>query len=149
MDLKNFDINKYKVKEMRKMRHYKEIRLVALLLSLVMLTSLYSGLTLAKFADRVESMDSTRVAIWDINAKEITMDLFDNEYTADGEITVKSDDGSNVIAPGLSGTSLFSIVNHKEDIAPEVMYKIDINLDDSEIANDIINNKNRSSSYYS
>lgn len=85
------------------------------------------------------SEDAARVAVWGINADEVEMNLFDSEYTANGAKVVKSNDGDKLIAPGTSMSSQFSIVT-LDAIAPEVMYEIKINLDDSEIDPRILEN---------
>lgn len=124
------------------MRQNKMNRIIAFLLIAVILSSLYVNKTLSKYVREVESVDNTRVAIWDINANEVTMNLFKDSYIDDetGILLAQAHNGDNIIAPGTSGESLFSIVNHESDVSPEVMYKVEICLDDSQIPNDIITN---------
>ena len=118
----------------------KSTRLTALLMSLVLITSCFVGGTLARYITSTSSEDSARVAVWGINADEIEMDLFDAQYELDGTIVAKANDGDNIIAPGTGKMSKFSIVNLDDTLAPEVMYEVRIDLDDSEIDQRILDN---------
>ena len=122
------------------MKNNKSMKLTALLLALVLVTSCFVGGTFARYVTSTSSEDSARVAVWGINADEVTMDLFDAEYELDGTVVARSNDGDNIIAPGTGKMSKFSIVNLDDNLAPEVMYEIAINLDDSEIDQAILNN---------
>ena len=113
----------------------------AILVALVLVTSLFVGGTIARYVTSTSSEDEARVAVWGINEVGTTMDLFENEYTIDGsgELKAKSaDETEDIIAPGLNGASQFKIVN-TSTLKPEVMYEIAISLDDSEIADEIKN----------
>ena len=122
------------------MTNKKSTKLTALLLALVLITACFVGGTLARYVTSTSSEDSARVAVWGINADEVEMDLFDATYTIDGVTVAMSEDGDNIIAPGTSKDNYFSIVNLDDNLKPEVMYEVAINLDDSEIAADILNN---------
>jgi len=117
------------------MRKNKIMRFASLILVLTLLsTSVISG-TFAKYTTTAEGSDSARVAVWGINADAVTMDLFTNTY--DG--TVNANDGDDLIAPGTTKTSNFSIVN-TATLAPEVDYNVTIDLTGSTIADSIKNN---------
>ena len=122
------------------MTNSKTTKLTALLLAGVLATSCFVGGTLARYVTSTSSEDSARVAVWGINADEVTMDLFDATYTVNGVTVAQSEDGDNIIAPGTQKDNYFSIVNLDENLKPEVMYQISINLDDSEIDPLILNN---------
>jgi hypothetical protein len=118
----------------------KSTKLTALLLAGVLATSCFVGGTLARYVTSTSSEDSARVAVWGINADEVTMDLFDATYTVNGVTVAQSEDGDNIIAPGTEKDNYFSIVNLDDNLKPEVMYEVAINLDDSEIDPLILNN---------
>ena len=63
------------------MKRERWLRIVSLMLCAVIISSVYVNHTIARFSDSVQSSDTTRVAIWDINASEVTMDLFNTVYT--------------------------------------------------------------------
>ena len=112
----------------------------ALALAGVLVTSCFVGGTFARYITSTSSEDSARVAVWGINADAVTMDLFDGSYTVNGVLVAESEDGDNIIAPGTSKDNYFSIVNLDDNLKPEVMYEVAINLDDSEINQRILNN---------
>lgn len=114
------------------------MRIAACLLVCVLASTCGISGTFAKYVTSTSSEDQARVAVWGINADTVEMDLFDDAYSTD----VESNDGDNVIAPGTTKTSNFSILNTNATLAPEVKYEIAINLDDAEIADAIKNNPN-------
>ena len=73
------------------MRQSKFTKTIALMLSLVMITSVFVGNTLSRYVTSVSSTDSARVAIWGINGKEVTMNLFDTKYIMDGKEIARYD----------------------------------------------------------
>ena len=98
----------------------------ALLVAVLLTTCAISG-TFAKYVTSVSSEDQARVAYWGFqssNSIDIT-GLFDNSYTSDG-ITVESEDGKDVIAPGTQNSVDFEFAyagNTANGIdAPEVAY---------------------------
>ena len=99
----------------------KSTKLTALLLVLVLVTSCFVGGTLARYVTSTSSEDSARVAVWGINADEVTMDLFDATYTVNGVTVAQSEDGDNIIAPGTQKDNYFSILNTHATLKPEVM----------------------------
>ena len=118
----------------------KSTKLTALLTAGVLVTSAFVGGTFARYITTTMSEDSARVAVWGINADEVEMNLFASEYDANGNKVAKSWNGAKIIAPGTSMSSLFSIVNLDGTLAPEVMYEIKVNVDDTEIDQDILDN---------
>lgn len=116
-------------------------RMTALLVALVLVTSLFVGGTIARYVTSTSSEDEARVAVWGINEVGPTeMDLFNATYVENGVTVAQSNNGDNIIAPGTHNDNQFKIVNTNATLAPEVMYEIRINLDDSEIDPLILNN---------
>ena len=123
------------------MRHTKTTKAMALMLSLVMITSVFVGNTLSRYVTSVSSTDSARVAVWGINGEETQMNLFDTKYIKDGKEIAKANNGTDkIIAPGTEGEAEFNIINFEQNVAPEVSYEVKISLDDSEIHETIKNN---------
>ena len=118
----------------------KSTKRIALLTALVLVTACFIGGTIARYVTSTSSEDEARVAIWGINGGTIQMELFDSSYDANGTKIAESSDGDKIIAPGTSMSSAFSIMDVNSTIAPEVMYEVGINLDDSEIAPEILAN---------
>ena len=125
----------------------KMTKVMALMLSLTMITSVFVGNTLSRYVTSVSSTDSARVAIWGINGEEVIMELFNTAYDLDGKKIAEAnlnDDGTTrdkIIAPGTGGQSAFSIINFESDtIPPEVAYELKITLDDSQVDSKIVNN---------
>ena len=114
------------------------MRVAAMLLVCVLASTCGISGTFAKYVTSASSQDEARVAVWGINADTVVMDLFDDAYSTD----VKSNYGDNVIAPGTTKTSNFSILNTNATLAPEVKYEIAITLDDAQIDDAIKNNPN-------
>ena len=115
-------------------------RITLILLSLVLVTSLFIGGSIARYITSTSSEDNARVAKWGFSetAEPVTMDLFKNEYKLeDNTVVAKSNDDADIIAPGLNGVSKFKFVT--SSVEPEVMYEVKISIDDSEIADEIKN----------
>ena len=121
-------------------RNEKSIKRTALLTAAVLITSSFVGGTIARYVTTTMSEDSARVAVWGINADGVEMNLFASEYDANGNRVAKSWNGDKIIAPGTSMSSLFSIVNLDGTLAPEVMYEIKVDVDDTEIDQRILDN---------
>lgn len=110
------------------------MRTASALLVLVLLTTCIISGTFAKYITSAEGSDSARVAYWGFDKDaSIDIDLFDGEYkNATGDITVKSSNGENVIAPGTSKEakfafgSIYTQNNGKSITAPEVDYNFTI-----------------------
>ena len=104
------------------MKKNKSMRLAAVLLVLVLLTTSVIGGTFAKYTGAAEATDSARVAKWDIqlNGQSITktfnIDLFNTVYDENGtdaEDHIKVADGS-IIAPGTAGSFDIDLTNNSE-----------------------------------
>ena len=122
------------------MTNNKTTKTTALMLAGVLATSCFVGGTLARYVTTTSSEDSARVAVWGINADDVEMNLFASEYDVNGNKVAKSWDGDKIIAPGTSMSSQFSIVNLDDTLAPEVMYEIIVDVDDTEIDQRILDN---------
>ena len=119
----------------------KSTKLLCLLFALILITSIFITATVARYITLATNQEQARVVTWGINAGTINMDLFSNQYKLEnGVIIAKSNDGDNIIAPGLSGVSKFNIVTTNANIKPEVMYEIIIDVNDSEIDQMILDN---------
>lgn len=123
------------------MKKNRMMRLASLLLVLVLMTSSVVGGTFAKYVTKGEVADEARVAAWGFgDATTITFNLFDDVYND----TVDSVDGKNVIAPGTSKTDTVKL-NYADTTgkgAPEVDYKVELNVKAHSVAQDIDNHKN-------
>ena len=110
------------------MKKNRMMRLASLLLICVLLTTSVISGTFAKYVSNVEVEDEARVAYWGFGkAPAITFDLFDGQYVdATNGLTVKSEDGDNIVAPGTKKESKFGFAytdNVNDAIeAPEVAY---------------------------
>ena len=123
------------------MRQSKMMKVMALMLSMTMITSVFVGNTLSRYVTSVSSTDSARVAVWGINGEEIQMNLFDTKYLVDDKVVAEANNKTDkIIAPGTKGKAEFNIINFEQDVAPEVAYQVSIQLDDSQIADEIKNN---------
>lgn len=102
----------------------KKITILAALVLSVFVTASYVGGTYAKYTSQTTSTDTARVAKWGFYGSTTTaLDLFDGTYT-----NVESGDSDNVLAPGTSKKQTISFT-YAGTSAPEVSYKIDIELD--------------------
>ena len=113
------------------MKKNRALRLAALMLVLVMMTSCFVGGTFAKYTTTTTGTDTARVAYWGFNAPaEMTIDLFDGEYQHVASATT-----DNVVAPGTSKEYAFGFAyssNFKYDTpikAPEVAYTLNVDAD--------------------
>lgn len=109
------------------MKKNKMMRLAAILLVCVLMTTSVISGTFAKYTSSATVTDKARVAYWGFGkAAAIEFDLFDGEY--DG--TVDSEDGDNVVAPGTDKTATFGFAytdNTNDAIkAPEVDYAFEV-----------------------
>lgn len=97
------------------------MRTAAILLVLVLMSSCFVGATFAKYTTSASGTDNARVAYWGFGQTELTLDLFDTNYT-----DVVSVNNDNVIAPGTGMTATFGFAytsNAAEGAeAPEVDY---------------------------
>lgn len=110
------------------------MRAASALFVLVLLTTCVISGTFAKYTTGASGSDSARVAYWGFDKDAaITLNLFDGEYNGiDGNVTVKSNNEDNVIAPGTSKTTTFAFgsiytENTAKGIkAPEVDYNFKV-----------------------
>lgn len=104
----------------------KFLKIASLLVMLCLISACAIGTTFAKYTTGDEASDSARVAKWGVRVTMVGDDLFSNRYATDdtahaGTLSVKSVSGDDVVAPGTSGKTVFSITG-----SPEVAVKIDI-----------------------
>lgn len=85
------------------MKKNKMMRLASALLVLVLLTTCAISGTFAKYTSSNTGTDSARVAYWGWTPAELSIDMFDGEYT-----NVDSSNEDNVVAPGTSKTTTFA-----------------------------------------
>lgn len=114
----------------------------ALLVAVLMTTCTISG-TFAKYVTEVKASDNARVARWGFGeTSTIDFDLFDASY----DDSVVASNSDNLIAPGTTKTEMVKLnyAGVGGATAPEVDYKIDLNVVSAEtsIADDIKNNSN-------
>lgn len=109
------------------MKKMKSMRCAIGLAIATLLTTCLIGGTFAKYTTGAEAQDSARVAYWGFDASNtITLEnLFRNEYT-----NVRSEDRSDVIAPGTEGQVSFGFpfTANGTASAPEVAYTFSMNV---------------------
>lgn len=105
-------------------RRSKSIIVAAIILMLCLITTCVVGTTLAKYTTSGTGKDEARVAKWGVNITINGDKLFNNTYEnpSASAVTVKAT--SDVVAPGTSGSTTFSIEGK-----PEVSLKIKIDFD--------------------
>ena len=112
------------------MKKNKMLRTAAILLVAVLLTTSVIGGTFAKYTTSQQTSDTARVAHWGFgaaNGADIEFKLFD--VSADSGI---KEDG--LIAPGTTKNVDFTLVNADAETAPEVAYKITVDMQDTTTA---------------
>lgn len=104
-----------------KSKKSKTIIVAAIVLMLCLITTCVVGTTLAKYTTQGTGNDSAQVAKWGVKIEIQGDKLFSNEYKnpTDSAVTVKST--SDVVAPGTSGSTIFSISG-----TPEVALNVKI-----------------------
>ena len=122
------------------MKKNRMMRIAAVLLIAVLLsTSVISG-TFAKYTTSAEDTDSARVARWGFKENTITIkDLFKPDY----DESVVSNNGEDVIAPGTKGSDTIAFVPAAG--IPEVDYSIEVKAKTSVVdtsTNTIFTNEN-------
>lgn len=84
----------------------------ALMVATLLTTSVISG-TFAKYVTSGTASDKARVAFWNIDMSANGQDMFKTRYDSDENYTVTADgdvyDTSDLVAPGTSGKSIYSI----------------------------------------
>lgn len=118
------------------MKKNRAMRLAALLLVAVLMSTCGISGTFAKYVTEVKSEDSARVAKWGFEpvAMDIS-DLFANSYdlVMNSDVEVLSSDGADVIAPGTWGSETFAFAYDETNgiLAPEVDYMFEVSTTDS------------------
>lgn len=108
----------------------KKMGIVAVLVMLVAITLNSVGGTYAKYISKIDMTDEARVAKWHMDLTDgngsgnYNLDLFDTSYVWNGNEYVKSINSDNVVAPGTTGVSSFTI-----DATSEVRFTVDYNFD--------------------
>ena len=130
------------------MKKNKMMRLAAVLMVAVLMTTCAISGTFAKYISTASGEDSARVAYWGFgldSSIEID-DLFLDAYTNVNSTTEADGTKDDVIAPGTSNFKTFKFAytnNENEDAtAPEVKYNFTVDVSESTIAADIKNNPN-------
>ena len=107
----------------------KFFKIASLMIMLCLISTCAIGTTFAKYVTGDTATDSARVAKWGVRLEMASDPLFKNEYEShDADyagLTVKSDNGNKLVAPGTSGKTAFSIKG-----TPEVATRITISLTD-------------------
>ena len=99
------------------------MRVAAILLVCVLATTCGISGTFAKYVSSASTTDGARVAKWGWGQTAISLDLFNDTYKNGENVTVDSNDGANVIAPGTSQTDTL-IWSPADSFAPEVDYEL-------------------------
>ena len=94
----------------------------ALLVAVLMTTCAISG-TFAKYTTTKTANDNARVAYWGWGHSTLTIDMFDGQYT-----NVKSNDTTNVVAPGTRKDVKVLLTPASGIATPEVAYKMDFEI---------------------
>ena len=130
------------------MKKNKMMRLAAVLMVAVLMTTCAISGTFAKYISTASGEDSARVAYWGFgldSSIEIN-DLFLDAYINVNSTTEADGTKDDVIAPGTSNFKTFKFAytnNENEDAtAPEVKYNFKVDVSESTIATDIENNPN-------
>ena len=120
------------------MKKNRMMRIAAVLLIAVLLTTSVISGTFAKYVTEVSSSDSARVAKWGFNTASINFeDLFAASYT---NVANGSDDLA-IIAPGTEGEVSFKFESTLND-GPEVAYTFKVDTEGSSCADAIQKNAN-------
>ena len=112
------------------------MRLSALLLVAVLLTTCVISGTFAKYVTTNSAEDSARVAKWGVTVT-VASSAFEKEYAAtdtETEITNTVVAAVDVVAPGTSGTLATVALSGAPEVAVEVKYEATLNLEYWEVA---------------
>ncbi|MBQ6797162.1 MAG: hypothetical protein IJP10_04020 [Clostridia bacterium] len=118
----------------------KSIRLAALLLALVLMTSCFVGSTFAKYVTEGEGEDTARVAKFGVVVEAESDDgAFATTYDSDSNyagLTVSSSNADKLVAPGTSGDFAALNISGTPEVAVEVAYVAEVSLSDAWKAED-------------
>lgn len=113
----------------------KSIRLAALLLALVLMTSCFVGSTFAKYVTEGEGEDTARVAKFGVVVEAESDDgAFATTYDSDSNyagLTVSSSNADKLVAPGTSGDFAALEISGTPEVAVEVAYVAEVSLSDA------------------
>lgn len=113
------------------------VKVAALMLALTMITACFVGSTFAKYVTRAEGQDEARVAKWGIIMSATGEPGFKTEYEADDPnytdpdgtgLTVKSDNGDKVVAPGTKSDGVTVTIQG----TPEVAFALALDLSNTQ-----------------
>ena len=112
----------------------------ALLVAVLLSTCAISG-TFAKYITTGGGSDFARVAKWGVEIKAESFDLFTDKYETDdttfeGEYSVKSSDGKDVLAPGTNGTFADIAISGTPEVAVDVAIVATVNVSNNWIVDD-------------
>lgn len=102
----------------------KFFKIASLMIMLCLISTCAIGTTFAKYVTSDTATDSARVAKWGVRLTMQGDDLFDNQYATDSNAYAGSlsvDASSDVVAPGTSGSTTFTITG-----SPEVAVNVQI-----------------------
>ena len=108
------------------MKKNRMMRMAAVLLVCVLLTTSVISGTFAKYTSEATGTATARVAKWGWGETTIAIDLFDDVYGT----SVDSADDANVIAPGTAKTAAI-VWTADESFAPEVDYTLSFKVADT------------------
>ena len=108
------------------MKKNRMMRMAAVLLVCVLLTTSVISGTFAKYTSEATGTATARVAKWGWGDTTIAIDLFDDEY----DNSVDSADDANVIAPGTAKSAAI-VWTADESFAPEVDYTLSFKVADT------------------
>ncbi|MBO4562713.1 MAG: hypothetical protein J5772_03790 [Clostridia bacterium] len=104
-------------------------KVAALMLALTLITSCFVGSTFAKYVTKAQGEDNARVAKWGILLTAAGTPLFESEYETDDTngyegLSVKSDNGDNVVAPGTHKDGFTGTITGTPEVAVRYELKI-------------------------
>lgn len=118
----------------------KSIRLAALLLALVLMTSCFVGSTFAKYVTEGKGEDTARVAKFGVVVEAESDDgAFATTYDSDSNyagLTVSSSSADKLVAPGTEGNFAALEISGTPEVAVEVAYVAEVSLSDAWKAED-------------
>lgn len=107
------------------MKKISSMRVAAIVLALVLVTSCFVGGTFAKYITSNAGVDSARVAKWGVDIT-VASSVFAASYDGAGDVSVQAANGTDkVIAPGTVGTAATFTISGD----PEVAVHVDATLD--------------------
>lgn len=103
------------------MKKNRTMRAAVLMLALTLITSCFVGSTFAKYTTGVAASDTARVAKFGVVLTTST-NIFNNQYdNGSSDISVDSDDDTDVIAPGTKDTAFVFTISGDPEVDVEVI----------------------------